>query len=758
MTEDDRTLWRALQPLRSTATFLMTGAHPDDEWSGFLAWLAFGCGVRTVYACSTRGDGGQNALGPERGRALGALRSREMERAAEVLDLRLHWIGAGPGNGEDDPIHDFGFSKSGEDTLARWGEALLLDRLVRLIRAEQPDAVSPTFLDVPGQHGHHRAMTRSTLRAAGLAADPAYATGQPPWQVAKVYLPAFSGAGGSYDDREPPPPETVRVDLGEVCATLGLSWAQLGEESRRWHASQGMGRDLPPGPRPFALHLARGAADVGLPMDGLISGLAALGEHLADGPQARALREAGAAVDAALAAFPVRPAVADALHVALAALSGLELPESASHIAARVAIKRRQLGRAAALALGIGARLETSPAPLRGGGRAALRIAQHGAAEATLRLPEGWSSAPDEGGAVLHVPGEAAPFGTERDGFDPLGGGDALGLRLEWRHGGSSGVLEVDPPAPLALAPAVEVRVTPERLVRRSASSTPAVLALEGAPAPASWPVHAACGTALTLRLSAGRRVLLPAGARLARFPCGHVGLVARVEPACAMLLRADIAVDPAARVGVVAGEADETLGWLRQIDIAAEAVDDAMLEAGDLSQFTTILVGVFGFGQRPALLANRARLLAWAEAGGSLVTLYHRPGDGWQGGATPPHRLVVGSPSFRWRVTDPAAPVRVLAPAHPLLCWPNPIGPADWQGWVRERGLYFASDWDPAYTPLLELADAGETPLRGALLAAPVGQGRHVHVALALHHQLSALVPGGFRLLANLVARVGLP
>lgn len=756
MTEEDRQLWRALQPLRSTAVYLMTGAHPDDEWSGFLAWLGFGRGVRTLYACSTRGEGGQNALGPARGRALGALRSREMEAAAAELDLALHWLGAGPGHGEDDPIHDFGFSKSGDDTLSRWGEARLLGRLVRLIRAEQPDAVSPTFLDVPGQHGHHRAMTRTTIAAVAASADPAWegeGAELPPWPVAKLYLPAFSGGGGSYDDELPPPPASVSIDLGAVCPALGLSWAALGERSRRLHASQGMGRDLPPGPRPFALHLLAGQPDAAQPLDGLPHGLADLAATLPAGPAAAALRMAGAAIDAAQMAFPARPAVAEALHHALAALDGFAPPAvdttQARHLALRVASKRRQLARAASLALGIGADLALRPLPLRAGAAARLSVSVSGPASATPRLPAGWRL----DGEALHIPADAAPFGTLRPGFDPLGGNAALGLELAWTHAGSAARLALDPSAPLALAPARDVSLTPDRLVRRADSKTPARLALEGAAPPADWPVIAAAPGLVEIALPPGRLRLSPAGARLETMRHPHIGLAARVAPAAAEALRADIAVDKAARVGVVAGEADETLGWLRQLDIAAEALDDATLEAGDLAGFSTILVGVFGFGQRKALLAARDRLVDWVERGGALVTLYHRPQDGWQEGATPPRRLLIGSPSLRWRVTDPAAPVRVLAPDHPLLCWPNRIGAEDWQGWVRERGLYFARDWDAAYTPLLELADPGEAPLRGALLAAPVGRGRHVHVALALHHQLSALVPGGFRLLANLAA-----
>ena len=103
-------LHRALGRLRSTVTLMHTGAHPDDEQSGLMAYLRFGLGMRVVIACSTRGEGGQNALGPERGGALGVIRSREMEEAARILDCDVHWLGHGP----DDCVHDFGFSKDGE--------------------------------------------------------------------------------------------------------------------------------------------------------------------------------------------------------------------------------------------------------------------------------------------------------------------------------------------------------------------------------------------------------------------------------------------------------------------------------------------------------------------------------------------------------------------------------------------------------------------------------------------------------------------
>jgi LmbE family N-acetylglucosaminyl deacetylase len=235
-------LWRALGRLRSVLTVMNTGAHPDDEHSGLLAALRFGYGFRVVVACATRGEGGQNAIGPERGSALGALRTREMEAAARSLDASIAWLGLGP----DDPVHDFGFSKTGDDTLARWGEERVIEQLVGAFRAERPDIVLPTYLDVGGQHGHHRAMTRAALAAFRLSGDPAcfpaqIAAGLKPWRPAKLYLPAWSGAGASYDDEEPPPPATLRVEPPRRDPATGATFAQIGEWSRACHASQGMG-------------------------------------------------------------------------------------------------------------------------------------------------------------------------------------------------------------------------------------------------------------------------------------------------------------------------------------------------------------------------------------------------------------------------------------------------------------------------------------------------------------------------------------
>jgi hypothetical protein len=305
------------------------------------------------------------------------------------------------------------------------------------------------------------------------------------------------------------------------------------------------------------------------------------------------------------------------------------------------------------------------------------------------------------------------------------------------------------------IAPSKGMAVAPDRLVRLLGDPRPAVLQIScGAALPASWQAERDRHGRWRVRVPPGRTELGPIGARLVSADSPHVGRAGRVVSAGTVLLGADIAVDHGTRTGVVAGETDRTIDWLEQLGIDVVSLNDEALAAGAFAGLTTVLVGMSAFRQRPALASARAALHAWVYGGGKLVTLYHRPGDGWDPAATPPRRIAIGAPSYRWRVTDPAAPVRMLAPDAQVLRAPNAIGPGDWEGWVRERGLYFASDWDDAYRPLLEMADPDTPPLRGALLEARIGRGWHLHVALALHYQFEALVPGAFRLLANLVAR----
>jgi hypothetical protein len=147
--------------------------------------------------------------------------------------------------------------------------------------------------------------------------------------------------------------------------------------------------------------------------------------------------------------------------------------------------------------------------------------------------------------------------------------------------------------------------------------------------------------------------------------------------------------------------------------------------------------------------VANNGRLLEYARGGGLVIVQYQQYAF-IQGGFAP-YRLTIAQPHDR--VTDETAPVTLLDSTAAPFRSPNRITPEDWQGWVQERGLYFAHEWDPAYTPLLEMHDPGEAPLQGGLLIAPLGRGTYVYTGLAFFRELPAGVPGAYRLFANLLA-----
>ncbi len=237
--------------------------------------------------------------------------------------------------------------------------------------------------------------------------------------------------------------------------------------------------------------------------------------------------------------------------------------------------------------------------------------------------------------------------------------------------------------------------------------------------------------------------------------PYTHVSQRVRVTPAVVRVCVLDVRLE-VKRVGYVGSGNDRVGKWLG--DIGVDLVD---LPAGELSvprlqELGCLVVGIFAFRSRRDLNDMIDDIHAWVKAGGRLITLYHRPWDRWDPEKLPLGRLEIGSPSLRWRVTDENAVVRYLNPQHVLLNQPNEIGEGDWGNWHKERGLYFAKSWDSAYEPLLEMADSDEVPHQGILLAGQFGQGEHIHTALILHHQMEKLVPGAFRLMANLVSLTG--
>ena len=755
-------LWWALRPLQSVVRLMNTGAHPDDETTALLAAIGLRDGINLSYACSTRGEGGQNDIGTESGPALGALRTREMERACDLLNMRLYWHGTSP----DDPIRDFRFSKSGEETIGIWGHDHLLHRFVEIVRTDRPDIILPTFLDVPGQHGHHRAMTQAAHEVMEAAADPDFPSNLPPWQVSKMYLPAWSGAGQAYDDDLPPPEATLTIDGAGKDPMSGWSYARIGQMSRAFHRTQGMGRWVPAGPgKDWPLHLA--ISDVDGPDDALHSGLPQTLADLVDlAPAAKQdLLLAHGYITETVSAFP------HARHIAMTAQNALHhlqkaeanAPDSIAH---RLTAKHGQLAHVLRLALGIEADARTHQTWLRPGDTTDVTV-EFDAGDAdrasyNLALPYGWS---EEDGQITIATSanQTDPYRAEYDPADPPL--PRIEIQLE------TTTVAVPFAKPPVILPDRAALIAPDAALinlktpKRSVSVAIADVSPAGSRVtfdlPEGWSMEHGTGAVeitlpdnpepglYTLPLYVGDAPAMTEQ----RIAYDHVDPTVYARPAALNVRVLDVAL-PQAKVGYIGSGHDAVADWLASLGVdVTQLTDDQITSDETLAAFDTIVIGIFALRFRDGLVSEMPRLREWVEEGGTLVTLYHRPWDNWDSDTVPPRRLEIGQPSLRWRVTDADAEVTHLAPDHALLNTPNQIIAEDWEGWVKERGLYFAKSWDDAYTPLLSMSDPGEDSLTGALLTAEIGKGRHTHCSLVLHHQIAKLVPGAYRLMANLIA-----
>ena len=753
-------MWFALRPLTSVIRLMNTGAHPDDEMTSLLAAISLRDGINLSYACSTRGEGGQNDIGTESGPALGALRTREMERACDLLNMRMYWHSTSP----DDTITDFRFSKSGEETIGIWGKDRLMHRFVEIVRTDRPDIILPTFLDVPGQHGHHRAMPQAAHKVMAAAADPAFPSNLPPWQVSKLYLPAWSGAGQAYDDDLPPPPATLTVDGAGKDPMTGWSYARIGQMSRGYHRTQGMGRWVPAGPgHDWPLHLVE--SHVPGPDDALTAGLP---NSLADlselAPEAQEhLLAAHGFITETVSAFP------HFTHMATTAQNALTYVHKAQencpdHMAHRLEAKATQLSHVLRLALGVDASARTDAIWLRPGDATKLVLECDTGdaleAEIELDLPVGWSASD---GTLTTTP-EAFQTDPYRAEYDPA---DPPAPRLTIKLGSAHVAVPFDQP-PVILPPRAALIAPDAALINlRSPTRDVSVGIADVSPAghavafelPDGWtsaPYEGGLTVSLpddtkpglyTLPLSVGGAPAMTEK----RIAYDHIDPTAFATPAALRIRVLDVAL-PDAKVGYIGSGHDAVAHWLRALGVdVTELSDDQINSETALAQFETIVVGIFALRFRAGLLEEMPRLHEWVKDGGTLLTLYHRPWDNWDPDTVPPKRLEIGQPSLRWRVTDSQAQVTHLT-EHALFTTPNAITDEDWDGWVKERGLYFTKSWDAAYTPLLSMSDPGEDALTGSLLTAEIGKGRHTHCSLILHHQMANLVPGAFRLMANLI------
>jgi LmbE family N-acetylglucosaminyl deacetylase len=803
----------SIQKARVATRILFITAHPDDEWSSLLAYLSHGLDTDVALLTVTRGQGGQNAIGPEQDGQLGVVRTEELLAAGEHYGVRQYFTRA----------VDSGFSKSPETTMKLWGEVPLED-MVRVIRTFRPQVVINGWGGVHSGHGQHQATGILVPQAVAAAADPKrypdqIAEGLPAW---KVTLELRGGPFGSASG--------VQIPVNDVSPLWGKSYTLIGMEGHAQHKSQGTPAYFgnPFFRRPIYLETETPHGEGGGKFDAklLAQPIASLVDWF---PVLKAeLAPALASVDQELAAAekaalePDRAAAAKSL-----AEAGKSVVALREKIAAQGGVQNQaalweidqlheRVDHALAEDVALSVDAEADRHELVAGENFAVdvRSYDHPAApvdwtvdQSSLQVPSGWTAKFEQskgGNDGYHfnvtIPADALPPSAPGNAILPFppplvrlalhanveGYAFTVEKPVEHTTASTTGIrtytLELVPAVTLTVEP-VQVMLpekptgSPAKLLARVRyHGTKAAKIAVGIDAPKGW--SAAPIESLEFSESGDQLIRFvvtpPAGVvpgayllhpyarlgeetfRTSLEPIPTLPTLDWSEPDDATVHVLKLAVPAGLRIGYITADSDDPMPEvLRQIGIRVDLLDEVALAFGDLGRYDAIVVGIRGYELRPDVPRSNARLLDYVKRGGTLLVQYQRD-FAWDRILPAPFPAKMGDRVAR--VTDASSPVRFLAPDNPLLNTPNKITMADFQGWVQERGLYFWGTFDPRYTPVLGLKDPGEPEVTGGLVYAHDGKGVYIYTGLSFFRELPAGVPGAYRLFVNLLSQTPHP
>jgi LmbE family N-acetylglucosaminyl deacetylase len=747
--------------LSNDGVLMSVSAHPDDEDGATLAYYRMKYGIATYSVFLTRGEGGQNEIGPELYQQLGVLRTEETREAARVQETKTAFLN----------FEDFGYSKTATETFHRWGgKDEVVRRLVYIIRKIRPDVIITNHNTIGG-HGHHQATAIALMDAFDRAGDPTSFPEQfreariTPWQPRKLYFRLFNRTMGNPD---------VVVPIDEVNRVRNRSYIDIAVEALSKHRTQGMDRvNLRRWTRNVSLYrlvrensaYERDSTSVfgGIDLwsherDSVMQGLhdyvnsisPAVGQDSLLRNVSRALQRVQQLLDTGHRdAFETRT-----LHQWRAELE--TLGETTSRIAAGIMLQDTVLVPGEVVSLSLEMHANASDV---------------GDVHCQVALPGGWTvrdslvmepAAPSGAFSAKYqiAMGSNVQYTVPKPPFlyVPINLDQSITLAVAYRVKG----------IPLSLTRTVQIDVAPPQTLQVE----PPVVWLPSPKESDGVVFHIRVENFLQGPGSGSVHALLPAGwtAQDATFSLSGenstVELPVMVHPPGSITDGAytlrwktnnfettgevhifDVRVNRSNDIGIVESY-DNTLETVTdELGVHAVLLNDKFLEHLDLQQFATIIIDIRAYLVRDALRKNNQRLLDYVRRGGNLIVMYQKDGE-WKPEYAPyPFAL------SRKRVTREDAPIEILAPDHPLLNQPNVLGPQDWAGWVQERGVYFPEKVSPEYKHLLSTHDPDEPALTTGYLVAKAGRGSYIYTSLVWYRQLKEKNPGAYRALANMIS-----
>mgnify|MGYP002400171698 CR=1 FL=1 len=799
-------IYLQLKKLKVLGSVLYMAAHPDDENTRLLGWLAKERLYRTGYLSLTRGDGGQNLIGDEQGIELGLIRTQELLSARRIDGAEQFFSRA----------FDFGFSKSTEEALEKWGKDKILSDAVWVIRRFQPDVIITRFPeDSRAGHGHHSASAVLAHEAFKAAADPKrfpeqFKYGVQPWKAKRILWNTFSFGNTNTISND-----QLKIEAGDYNAILGKSYGEIAAVSRSQHKSQG-----------FGVAGSRGAQ---LEYFAFTDGEPAKND-LMDGVNTSWSRvEGGAAIDALIDQILANYSIA---HPEQSVPGLVQLYKGVQNIKDNYwrTQKLEEIQRLIEMCSGLFMEA-TSPGELAVQGdtlRVNISLNNRSGVAVTLNriildVMDSTLNKPLEKNRNLHFSKSfyvfankpvSQPYWLEHkmsEGSFTVK--DQLLIGKPENNAAYEAKFEVtieglpltftkpvmykhtDPVKgelyqPLVVVPPATVTTNPGIVIfRKGQQKQKAEIAID---VTANKPFNnyiakvskrltynnsSQTDTNFTLQPGLQKQYLFTIDNTMLRnkdqdFVQAFVELKNGKEEQPAYLNHSSIRYDHiphihyfyqdaikvlnmdlktvGKRIGYIEGAGDKVTIALQQMGYEVTILKEKDITPFNLKQFDAVITGVRAYNVHDYLETKYAVLMDYVKEGGNLIVQYNTSNFiSTVSSKIGPYPFAIS----RNRVTDENAKVNFLLPNHPVLNYPNKITDKDFEGWVQERGIYFADQVDATYEMPLLMADPNEKPHNGSLIIANYGKGTFVYTGLVFFRELPAGVPGAYRLLANMIA-----
>ncbi|MFA5833815.1 MAG: PIG-L family deacetylase [Bacteroidota bacterium] len=786
----------AVNKLSVLGSVLYIAAHPDDENTALLSYFSKGKLYRTGYLAITRGEGGQNLIGSEQGVELGVIRTQELLEARKVDGAEQFFTRA----------IDFGYSKSAEESLRLWNKDSVLKDVVWVIRTFRPDIIINRFSPTQGGHGHHLASAILAEEAFKISGDPNVFPEQlrfvQPWKAKRLLFNYFRFGG---NNSNPGNIATVKIDVGEYNPLLGKSYTELAGISRSMHKSQAMGSAQNKGTSVNEFVVTAGESmkndlfdDVNVTWNRYSNGKKL--QQMAEEIKKKFIPSSPEKCIPTLVRF-----YQELRKVNFDPLINRKMEELASVIqsSAALSIEARAddalYSRNDSIKIGLtflnrsSAKITVASAfspelNLNKESKQLLNYNEpfHIQFASTIHSNEMYSqpywltsdpkdnrySVSDqsvigkaENPAILYV---ATSVTIENEPFI-----FNVPVRYKWIddiQGEQVRNVEVIPPISVLMDEKNIVwnETTSKNVIVRLHSSRENVAGVVSLKSSKGWNVSLEQKFSI-LKKDSETEVIFTiypdsttsSGELIAEAVVNgeiynstvkhivhdHISPQSILTHATSRSLKFDLKKN-GTTVGYIMGAGDEVPNALRQMGYTVSLITDVELLNGNLTKYDAIVAGVRSYNTREQLRLSHSTLMKYVEQGGTYVVQYQVLERGQTENIGPfPFAL------SRNRVTDEYAAMNFIKPEHALLNSPNKISSSDFQHWVQERGLYFASTWDPKFETVLSCADPNEQLLEGSLLYTRYGKGHYIFTGLSFFRQLPAGVEGAYRLFANLVS-----